>query len=258
MWTHWPTSGFFSGWKLTSTPTFFGVQCSPESSDRKTPAAEMPAYIRFGRVGSRTIEWRHIPPAPGFHRGRVRCWFSPSTAVQLAARSSERNSIPGSTPRKSDPGSFSGPGVRCQRLTIGPGFAAPISSWSRSFPRAIIGGATSVHRTPPSFDRKTRGPNQPEFTSAYTYRGSRGSATTWKTSLPAWYGPRTDHFRRCSSLASAYVPFRVPTQTATFGFAMFGYPPWIECRMSTVSFGASGVASAVRPSSGSPLTNTLT
>ena len=47
-----------------------GVHDSPPSSLRKTPAAEMPAYIVCGSAGSIWIECV-LPPAPGFQRSRV-------------------------------------------------------------------------------------------------------------------------------------------------------------------------------------------
>ena len=44
----------------------------PESSERKTPTAEIPTNIRSGFSGSRTMECRQQPTrAPGFHLGRV-------------------------------------------------------------------------------------------------------------------------------------------------------------------------------------------
>ena len=94
-------------------PWFRGCQEAPPSSDRKTPAAEIPIQSFCASSGSSVIECVISPPAPGDHFSRVSWPSTASFTCQLAPESSERKSTPGSPPSQSVPGSDGCPGSRC-------------------------------------------------------------------------------------------------------------------------------------------------
>ena len=72
LWTHWPVSGYSSGWPTARTPRLRASQVAPPSAVWKTPTAEMPTHIRAGSVGCGTIEWRIEPAGAGLPAGSSR------------------------------------------------------------------------------------------------------------------------------------------------------------------------------------------
>src|ERR1700691_981070 len=164
--THCPTSGCRSGWEPAITPRFVGVQCSPSSSDRNVPAAEIPTCIRFGRDGSNRIVCRHIPPAPGFHFERVGWSFSPGRGAHESPSSSDLHSEAGSTPRNTVRGSDGRPGAICQMFLIGYWGEGASTGADRFERRGVWGEDISVHFPPQFRDRISIGPHQPLLTAA--------------------------------------------------------------------------------------------
>ena len=79
--TQWPTSAFGSGMYSERSPRLIGRQVLPPSSVRNAPAAEMAMKMRLGLVGSSRMVCRHMPPAPGCHRGPVPWPRRPGSSV---------------------------------------------------------------------------------------------------------------------------------------------------------------------------------
>src|SRR4051812_32779144 len=96
--THWPYSGYLSGWKSASTPLLNGFHVLPSSSERKHPATDIPTYTRFGFHGSGRMACTILPPPPAFHLSEVGCCVRPATSYQSFPPLSLRKRPPGSTP----------------------------------------------------------------------------------------------------------------------------------------------------------------
>src|SRR5262245_61749393 len=85
-------------------------------------------YMRFGLVGSRTIVWSPIPPAPGDHFGPVPCPRSDEISCHDLPPSVERKSAASSTPAYTVSGSFSD-GSTCHTRLNSQGCWVPSYHW---------------------------------------------------------------------------------------------------------------------------------
>src|SRR5579863_6923430 len=110
------------------SPLLIGFHVLPPSSVRNAPAAEIAMYIRSGLLGSRMIECRHIPPAPGCQSGPVPCPRSPGISFQLTPPSVERNIAASSTPAYTVFASVSD-GSTCHTRLNSQGFCEPSYHW---------------------------------------------------------------------------------------------------------------------------------
>ncbi|MSQ13962.1 MAG: DGQHR domain-containing protein [Dehalococcoidia bacterium] len=137
-------------------PLFMGRQVLPLSSVPNTDGDEMPTHMRCLSRGSRTMEWRQSPPAPGNHWSRVGWLFRPGNGVQVTSSSSVRNSAAGATPQYSTPGFDGRPGS--MRHVRSPRIETPVAR-SILIPESWVNlGASlaSVHVLPMSVEYDTR------------------------------------------------------------------------------------------------------
>src|SRR3954462_2753277 len=197
LWTHCPNSGYLSGWKSARTPRFRVSHVFPPSVVSNAPTAEMPTHSRSLSDGWGTIEWRHRPPAPGCHSGRVGWLRRPSTCCHVAPSSSLRNRPAGSTPAEIDPWAA----VTFQTVgTFGP--SSPYVSPSLE----------CVQLSPRSSLRQTAGPYHGLPPPARIAPVSRSIVTSW-IGQPSQSGPRTDHVSRPLPRSMTNAPLRVPTSS---------------------------------------------
>src|SRR3990172_5059438 len=192
--------GLWSGNQRAVIPSFIVFHVSPPFSVENTATAEMPTTIFFALLGSGRTVWRHNPPFPGFHFGRVAWDVRPSTSFHESPSSSERNRPAGSTPAYRTPGAAGPPPTTFQIFaTLHPDF---LEYAGPAFPRVHF---VSV------FERWTSGPHWPLFTAAHP-TPSCGSYRAWCTGIPSKYRPASFHRFR-SFEWNTYNPFRVPTKT---------------------------------------------
>src|SRR5437660_9870069 len=138
-----------------------GRHDAPASSDRKVPADEIAAKIRSWLLGSMTIVWRHIPPAPGAHSAAVLWVRKPGSSLQVLPPSGDSNRAASSTPAYTFSGSLR-EGSRCHTRLNSHGcgepsyhLCVPVAPSERSWLPA------ASHALPPSSARWSTWPNQP-------------------------------------------------------------------------------------------------
>src|SRR3984957_20436768 len=123
-------------------------------------------YIRFASLGSSRIVCRHNPPAPGCQRGPVSWLRNPESSCHDLPASVERNSAASSTPAYTVSGSVSD-GSKCHTRLNSHGCGLPSCHWcvpgTPSYSNLL---PTGFHVAPPSSERCTACPNQPELCEA--------------------------------------------------------------------------------------------
>src|ERR1700722_11150155 len=147
-------------------PWLIGFHVLPPSSVRNAPAAEIAMYMRSAWLWSRIIVCRHNPPAPGCYEDPVPCLSSQRIYSQVCAPSVERNNAASSTPAYTVSGSVSD-GSRCHTRLNSHGCGLPSCHWcvpgTPSYSNLL---PTGFHVAPPSSERCTACPNQPELCEA--------------------------------------------------------------------------------------------
>ena len=185
-------------------PRSRGCQVAPPSSDRKTPAAEIPIQSCCASSGSSVIECVISPPAPGDHFSRVSC---PSSAVvHLPARArvvgAEEHARLATEPERPRLGRMAGLEMP-RRGELEPALLGQAEAL-RALPRLARGRSSAGRcRRRPSCSRRR------------TARRRAGRRAAWLTCHPGRSGPSTSNERRSSSPRTRKRPFRVPITSST-------------------------------------------
>src|SRR6202166_712430 len=112
------------------------------------------------------IECKHIPPAPGCQRGPEPCLRNPEISSQFCPPSFDRNKAASSIPACTVSGSVND-GSKCQTRLNSHGCGLPSYHWcvpgTPSYSNLL---PTGFHVAPPSSERCTTCPNQPELCDA--------------------------------------------------------------------------------------------